>query len=329
MQLEDSFKRQISYLRLSVTDHCNYNCFYCRTEEDAGSLSGEFLTSNEICKTVRIFTELGVQKIRLTGGEPLIRKDIEQIVKSLGKLPKLNSLSLSTNAHLLDKHARAFKQNGLSRVNISLDTLDNKRFSDITQGGNLDKVLKGIDAAIDAGLGPIKINMVVMQDRNVDEIESMLDFAIAKNIQLRFIETMPIGSAGQQALKQHYPADKILQRVQEHCQSSLIKQNSKFDAGPARIYTIKNTKVKVGVISALSQHFCDTCNRVRLTAKGRLILCLGQENSISLRDEIRADKSDEQIKQLITKTILKKPERHDFNTSTDNAINNQMVKLGG
>lgn len=330
MQLKDSFKRRISYLRLSITDHCNYKCFYCRPADAvAGSLNKDFLSPTEIHKIARIFTELGVQKIRLTGGEPLIRKDIGQIIKNLGELPKIKSLSLSTNAHLLDKHAKTFKHYGLDRVNISLDTLNNEKFKQITQGGDLSKVLAGIDAAIAAKLAPIKINMVVMRDRNADEIESMLDFAIAKKIQLRFIETMPIGSAGRQVLEQHYPAATILQRVQEHCHSDLIQQVSNYDAGPARIYKIKNTKTMVGVISAISQHFCDTCNRVRLTAKGRLILCLGQENSLSLRDQIRANKSDEEIKRLIVNAVLKKPERHEFNTSVNNVIQSQMVQLGG
>jgi len=328
MQLKDLFDRQINYLRVSVTDHCNYKCFYCRTPDDsAGSLSDEFLSTTEICKIVRNFTELGVRKVRLTGGEPLLRKDIGKIIKSLGKLPKLANLSLSTNAHLLDKHAASFKRSGLDRVNISLDTLDHTRFKTITQGGDLDKVLSGIEAAIQSGLQPLKINMVVMRGENADEIENMLDYAIAKNIQLRFIETMPVGTAGAGSTGKFFPAEEILSRVQRHCKSSLVEIYAKQDSGPARIYQVKGTAVKVGVISAMSQHFCDTCNRVRLTAKGRLILCLGQENSVSLRDALRSGKSDKQLKELITAAIALKPERHEF--ADNKFMINKMVNLGG
>jgi len=330
MRLEDSFKRQINYLRLSVTDHCNYKCFYCRVPDDsAGSLSQEFLTPEEIKRISGIFAELGVRKIRLTGGEPLIRKDITKIVKLLGKLPQLDNLSLSTNAHLLDKFAKELKNNGLDRVNISLDTLQNKRFTEITKGGDLSKVLAGIEAAIKADLQPIKINMVVMRGMNDDEIENMLDYAISKNIQLRFIETMPVGSAGAGSVDNFFPADEILKRTQKHCNSALIEINSKHDAGPARIYKVQGTAVKIGVISAMSQHFCDTCNRVRLTARGRLILCLGQENSVSLRDALRSEMTDLEIKNLITEAVNKKPERHEFTTSITKVINSKMVSLGG
>ncbi|NYT28238.1 MAG: GTP 3',8-cyclase MoaA [Candidatus Thiodubiliella endoseptemdiera] len=328
--LIDPFSRKINYLRISVTDHCNYRCFYCRDEfHNNRTTRSKVLSLEEIARIARLFSELGVSKVRLTGGEPLIRKNILSLVEMLGKIPNINDIPLSTNAHLLKQHAQELQHLGVNRVNISIDSLQEKRFSDITRGGDLSKVIKGIDAAIMAGMHPIKLNMVVMQDTNADEIEAMLDFAIDREIDIRFIETMPIGTSGIEASRQHISQADILARVEAHLKQDLQKIQLHDTDGPAHNYQIINSKSRVGVISAVSDNFCTTCNRVRLTAKGQLILCLGQENSVSLRDAIRAHKTDDEIKQIIINAIGKKPEKHEFNTNINNIELRQMVEIGG
>ncbi len=329
-KLIDPFNRNITYLRMSVTDHCNYRCYYCRDENHITyTTRNEILSYEEITKIVRLFSELGVTKVRLTGGEPLLRKDILSLASMLGKLPNINDIPLSTNAHLLAPITSQLKTAGVNRVNISIDSLDAKRFKRITRGGDLAKVIQGIDAAIKVGMQPIKLNMVVMRGVNDDEIEAMIDFAIERKIDIRFIETMPIGTAGIDLLGQHYSEADILKRTHAHLPNRLSAVKSKQTSGPAKSYLIKNTNSSVGTISAVSNNFCNSCNRVRLTAKGRLILCLGQKNSVSLRDALRSNMSDNEIKLLIIKAINHKPERHEFDTEVYNIDNAQMVEIGG
>lgn len=329
-QLIDPFNRKITYLRVSVTDHCNYRCHYCRDENHlTDTARNEILSYEEIAKIVRLFSELGVTKVRLTGGEPLLRKDILSLAVMLGEIPAINDIPLSTNAHLLAPIADKLKAAGINRANISIDSLDNKRFEEITRGGNLDKVIQGIDSAIQAGISPIKINMVVMRSVNDDEIEAMIDFAIERKIDIRFIETMPIGAAGINALDQHYSEADILQRIHTHLPNRLAAIKSKQTAGPAKDYLIENTNSSIGTISAVSNNFCRSCNRVRLTAKGQLILCLGQKNSVSLRDALRSGMSDDEIKAVIVKAINHKPERHEFDRDINNIDSVQMVEIGG
>lgn len=329
-QLTDPFNRKITYLRVSVTDHCNYHCHYCRDEDHLTQTArNEVLSYEEIAKIVRLFSELGVTKVRLTGGEPLLRKDLLKLAIMLGKIPNITDIPLSTNAHLLAPIADKLKVAGISRMNISIDSLDNKRFAEITRGGDLDKVIQGIDSAIQAGVNPIKINMVVMRGVNDDEIESMIDFAIGRKIDVRFIETMPIGAAGIGVLDQHYSEADILKRIRAHLPSRLTAIKPQQTAGPSKDYSIKNTDSSVGVISAVSNNFCSSCNRVRLTVKGRLILCLGQKNSVSLRDVLRAGMSDEAIKSIIIDAVNYKPEKHEFDTNINNINSAQMVEIGG
>lgn len=330
MSLIDPFNRNITYLRVSVTDHCNYHCHYCRDEDHITDTNrGEMLSYEEIAKIVRLFSELGVTKVRLTGGEPLLRKDILSLATLLGNIDNITDIPLSTNAHLLAPIADKLKAAGINRANISIDSLNKDKFAEITRGGDLSKVIQGIDSAIEAGMNPIKINMVVMHGVNDDEIEAMIDFAIKRNIDIRFIETMPIGTAGIDALGQHYSEADILKRIRAHLPNQLTSATSKQTAGPAKSFHIDGTNTCVGTISAVSNNFCDSCNRVRLTAKGRLILCLGQENSVSLRDALRSGMSDDEIKTLITRAINFKPERHEFDTQIHNISSAQMVEIGG
>jgi len=329
-QIIDPFNRRITYLRVSVTDHCNYRCHYCRDEDhQTHTKKSQVLTFEEIAKIVRLFAELGVTKVRLTGGEPLLRKDILDLTKMLGEIPGLNDIPLSTNAHLLPGLASKLKNNGINRANISIDSLDPVRFKEITRDGDLDRVIKGIDAAISVGIKPIKLNMVVMKGINDDEIESMTEFAINRGLDLRFIETMPIGLAGIEAVDRHYSERDILSRVRAIYGDKLLPIQSKQTDGPAKAFKIQGPETSIGTISAVSNNFCSSCNRVRLTAKGELILCLGQKDSVSLRDALRSGMSDSKMKQLILDAITKKPEKHFFDSVIDNISSRQMVEMGG
>jgi cyclic pyranopterin phosphate synthase len=289
----------------------------------------EYLDYDEIERIIRAFAELGVKKIRLTGGEPLVRKNLPELVGMLSAIPQLEDIALSTNAHYLERYAQPLADAGLKRINVSLDSLKPERFHAITRGGDLNRVLSGIEAAQKAGLSPVKINMVVMKGTNDDEIEAMVDFARAQNVEVRFIETMPIGSAGISIMDQHYSAEKILSRVKAYVGSELIPLTNRSHDGPARNYRLGGSQTKIGVISAVSQHFCETCNRVRLTARGVLALCLGQEDSVNLRDSLRAGISDDELKAFIIEAIKKKPERHFFNENIHNIAFREMVNLGG
>ncbi len=329
-QLTDSFNRQITYLRVSVTDHCNYRCHYCRDEDHISSTArADLLSYEEMTKIVQLFSQLGITKVRLTGGEPLLRKDILSLATQLGNIPTITDLPLSTNAHLLAPLAQQLKQAGINRANISIDSLKPEKFAQITRGGQLSNVIQGIDAAIASGMSPIKLNMVVMRNVNDDEIEAMIDFAISRNIDIRFIETMPIGSAGVDTIDHHYSEADILNRIRAHLPNQLSPIKAKQTSGPAKSYLITNTHSSVGTISAVSNNFCADCNRIRLTAKGQLILCLGQENSISLRDAIRSNMNDNAIKIMIINAITHKPKQHEFNTNMGNINHVQMVEIGG
>lgn len=329
--LIDPFNRTIEYLRISVTDKCNFRCSYCMPEEGVhpeGNYT-EYLSYDEIARLVRVFSELGVWKFRLTGGEPLIRKNLHELAAKMRLNPNVKDIALSTNAERLAEQAHDLVKAGINRANISIDTLDPVKFERITRGGNLSKVLTGIDTALAAGMTPIKLNMVVMKQTNFNDIPEMLDYAIEKGVYLRFIETMPIGMAGISAMDEYVSADHILAKVKAHLGSELIPFVDKKEAGPARVFKIASSNAKIGVISAVSQHFCETCNRVRLTSRGVLALCLGQEDSVDLRAPLRSGASDNELKAIIIDAIAKKPERHHFNENRHNIQFRQMVNLGG
>lgn len=330
-KLTDPFNREIRYLRVSVTDRCNYRCFYCMPETGVDwDAKSEFLSYEEMARIIRLFAELGVDKVRFTGGEPLVRKGLPEFIRDQIKpIPGLKDLSISTNAHLLDEYAQTLVEAGVTRVNISLDSLRQDRFLKVTRNGDLAAVLRGIDAGIVAGMSPIKINMVVMKGLNDDEIDDMLEFALQKGIDLRFIETMPIGSAGMEGTNYYMPADEILSRLQTNLGQQLIPAKGMKGAGPARYYQIGAGPSRVGVISAMSRHFCEGCNRVRLTAKGDLVLCLGQENRVSLRESLRQGLNDNEMKTVIRDAIATKPYSHEFNNSEQRVPLRHMSSLGG
>lgn len=331
MSLIDPFNRKIEYVRVSVTDKCNYRCGYCMPEQGVHPEGEhtEYLSYEELARIIKAFVNLGVAKIRLTGGEPLVRKNLSNLVEMISGYDGLEDIALSTNAHHLAREAAALTQAGITRANISIDSLRPERFKHITRGGDLEKVLAGVDKALEVGMQPIKFNMVVMKGTNDDEIESMVDYGLAKGVEVRFIETMPIGPAGVAMMDQHYPAAKILERVKAHVGADLLPSQGKTHDGPSRNYLIAGTHTRIGVISAVSQHFCETCNRVRLTARGILALCLGQEDSVDLRTPLRTGVTDEALQQIIIDAMLKKPEKHEFKENVHNIEFRQMVSLGG
>lgn len=328
--LVDPFGRRIEYLRLSVTDRCNYRCFYCMPREGAcfGN-AGEFLTNAELVRLVRLFAELGVRRVRLTGGEPLVRRDLVELAGAIGGLPGIDDLSLSTNGQLLGHYAQPLYRAGVKRVNISLDSLDPAVFARITRSGDLGAVLGGIDAALAAGMAPVKLNMVVLKGINDREIETLFEFATAHDLDLRYIETMPVGPQAGASMACHYPAASILGRLRQHVGASLVPAKGSKGAGPARYYQIGSGPAKVGVISAVSRHFCEGCNRVRLTATGELVFCLGHSDRVSLREPLRRGASDADLKAAIRAAIARKPRRHDFLPNGAGTVSLPMSRVGG
>jgi cyclic pyranopterin phosphate synthase len=269
----------------------------------------EWLTFDEIERVIRAFTELGVRRVRLTGGEPLTRHHLPDLAARLHALPHLEDLSLSTNAVQLKKHALSLFQSGVQRINVSLDSLKPERFTAITRGGKLNKVLDGLAAARQAGMRPIKINMVVMKDVNDDEIEDMVKFCIEQDFTLRLIETMPIGDTGRSASNHYMSLEDVRRRLAERFE---LVPTVMPGGGPARYVSVAGTSLRIGFITPISQHFCADCNRVRLSADGALYLCLGQEDKMELRPLLRQGIGEEDLKNAIRTAIAHKPEKHDF-----------------
>jgi cyclic pyranopterin phosphate synthase len=309
-RLIDPFNRTIEYVRLSVTDRCDLRCMYCLPADYRDfSEPEEWLTFEEIERTIRAFTELGVRRVRLTGGEPLTRHHLPDLAARLHALPHLEDLSLSTNAVQLKKHAQALFQSGVQRINVSLDSLKPERFTAITRGGKLDKVLAGLVAARQAGMHPIKINMVVMKDVNDGEIEDMVQFCIEQDFTLRLIETMPMGDTGRSASNHYMSLEAVRRRLAERFE---LVPTVMPGGGPARYVSVAGTNLRIGFITPISQHFCAGCNRVRLSADGAIYLCLGQEDKVELRPLLRQGIGDEELKNAIRAAITRKPEKHDF-----------------
>jgi cyclic pyranopterin phosphate synthase len=318
-ELQDRFGRTIKYVRLSVTDKCNMRCFYCLPKGFKGFETPEnWLTFDEIERVIRAFTQLGVSRVRLTGGEPLVRKNLPDLISRLTALDGLDDLSLSTNAALLTQHAEAIKQAGVSRINVSLDSLQPKRFKQITGNGNLSAVLAGLQAAKEAGLAPIKINTVAMQGVNDDEFIDLIDYCAEMNFTLRFIETMPVGDTGRKAANNYLDLQTIISDLSTRF--TLIPDILPNGGGPARYYRIAEKKVHIGFITPISQHFCETCNRVRLSVDGVLYLCLGDEHKIELRPLLRDGITDSELADVLAKAINLKPERHEFKENPDSVI---------
>lgn len=324
-QLIDRFGRKIEYLRVSVTDRCDFRCFYCIPKGFKGfTESDNRLTLDEFIRLIRIFSELGVSKLRLTGGEPLVRRDISDMVQQIAALPGVDDLSMSTNASHLAEHAEVLKKAGVSRINVSLDTLKPDVFREITQS-ELQPVIDGLMAAKKAGLHPIKINMVVMKDLNVDEIGDMVDFCLEHGFTLRFIETMPVGTAGQDAVDRYVSLDEIRKSLEQRFEMEPARMTG---AGPAKYLKLVGKRLKIGFITPMSQHFCEDCNRVRLSSEGTLYLCLGQQDKLEFRPLLRQGLTDDELKVAILEAIQRKPEKHEFNDNPDQVVR-VMSMTGG
>ena len=327
-QLIDSFDRRISYLRLSVTDRCDFRCQYCMSETMTFLPRGQVLTIEELLRTARLFTELGVKKIRVTGGEPLIRRGVGELFAGLGKLPGLDTLALTTNGSHLAEQAAGLSAAGVRSVNISLDSLNPTRFAAITRIGKLSTVLEGIDAAIACGFERIRLNAVILNGLNHDEVVTLTHFALSKQIHIAFIEEMPLGQVNLGGKQLEYvSSDSIKSELETHFElQPLVSRDS---SGPSRDYLIAGSQTQVGFISPHSHNFCAECNRLRVSAEGRLLMCLGNEESIDLRDLLRSGRSDDEIKSTIIDSLAIKPERHVFDRPDEPQIVRFMNATGG
>jgi len=323
--LIDPFQRTIEYVRLSVTDRCDLRCFYCLPGGYRDfSEPEEWLTFSEIERVIRAFASLGVRRVRITGGEPLVRKNLPALASRLSAIPDLDDLSLSTNAVALSRHAAALQRAGIKRINVSLDSLRADRFKEITRG-NLDKVMDGLMAAKLVGFQPIKINMVVMKDINDDEIEDMVEFCIEHDFTLRLIETMPIGDTGRSAARHYLDLQTVKARLAANFR---LIPGVVPGGGPARYVQVAGTRLNIGFITPISQHFCETCNRVRLAVDGTLYLCLGQEHKFEFRPLLRAGIGDAELRAAVRDAITLKPERHEFREKPQQIVR-FMAQTGG
>jgi cyclic pyranopterin phosphate synthase len=331
-RLQDRFGRRISYLRLSITDRCNLRCNYCHPKDNTRPRE-EILSFEEIYRVIKIAVSMGITKVRITGGEPLVRKDAMRLVNMLAGIPGIEDLTLSTNAVLLAKHARQLARAGLQRVNISLDTLRPERFKKFT-GGELAPVLEGIEAACRSGLTPVRLNTVAMRGFNEDEIPDIIDYAVQRSLTLRFIEFMPMGN-GLDWNSHYITVDELLKMpgVRERVDVTTAPDRS-LQTAAAFYLPLKSGKGDVGFIAPMSQRFCHGCNRLRLTADGRLRSCLPSDVEVNMRPALREKADDEAISALIRKAVLLKPEfgEYRFNKGCrggNTVPKRSMTEIGG
>ena len=321
----DPFGRSISYLRVSVTDRCDFRCVYCMDEEMSFLPKADLLTLEELARLCGVFIRLGVKKLRFTGGEPLVRKGVMGLIGKVGQYlgQGLDELTLTTNGSQLAAHAPALRAAGIKRINVSLDTLDAQKFSAITRWGRLPQVLEGIAAAKAAGLR-VKINMVALKGVNDDEFGAMLAWCGAQKFDLTLIETMPMGEVVHRA-ETHLPLDGVRRAL---AREFTLTPSVHATGGPARYWEVAETGSRIGFITPLSKHFCDGCNRVRLTCTGTLYMCLGQEDAADLRTPLRASADDAAVEAAIHAAIARKPRGHEFDI-TRPAVARPMSLTGG
>ena len=309
--LIDPFGRAITYLRVSVTDRCDFRCVYCMSEDMAFLPKRDLLTLEELDRICSAFVDRGVRKLRITGGEPLVRRDIMTLFSSLSRhleLGALDELTVTTNGSQLARHARDLAACGVKRINVSIDTLDPDKFRRITRWGDLTKVLQGLDAAQEAGL-KVKINTVALKGVNENEIESLLAWAHGRSMDLTLIEVMPLGEIDGQRIDQFLPLSIVRARLAAHF---TLEDLADRTGGPARYVRVKETGGRLGFITPMTHNFCESCNRVRLTCTGQLFMCLGQEDAADLRAPVRASESNALLERAIVDAIARKPKGHDF-----------------
>ncbi len=326
--LIDRFGRHVTYVRLSVTDRCDLRCRYCMSEKMTFLPRAQLLTLEETARLGRCFSELGVTKLRVTGGEPLVRPNVIWLFEQLGALAGIHDLTLTTNATQLANYASALKDAGVTRINISLDTLDPERFRNITRIGQIERTLGGLEAAIRVGFQRIKLNAVVLKNRNHDEVVDLVRFAIERGIDISFIEEMPLGVIGDHdRAEAYYSSDEIRRDLAEYFELLPTIDNT---GGPSKYFRIADEETRVGFISPHSHNFCGDCNRVRVTALGRLLLCLGQEHSMDLRRTLHANPTDDaRVKKAIVAAMDLKPSGHNFDLEAKPVIFRHMNMTGG
>jgi len=328
-KLIDNYKRHINYLRISITDRCNLRCIYCMPIDGISHLSHEnILSYEEIVRIARIAVKEGITKIRITGGEPLVRKGVVNLVGWLSQLEGIEDLSMTTNGILLSKFAKPLYEAGLKRVNVSMDSLKPDRFREITRGGELSSLWRGIEKANEVGMNPIKINVVAMKGFNEDEVLNFAQLTLERNCQVRFIEFMPVGLKNGWKEGRYLSCSTIKKIIQENYNLQPLgikKQNG----GPADLYRLENAKGIIGFINAISGHFCSTCNRLRLTADGKLRPCLFSDEEFDVRMAMRQGDSDEELRALLHTALSNKPEGHAITKPSFKKCAREMVKIGG
>ncbi len=325
--LFDSFQRQINYLRISVTDRCNLRCIYCSVGSVPHLLRNEILSYEEIERVVQAAASIGISKVRITGGEPLMRPNLAEFVRMISLIESIDDISLTSNGTLLSKYAVELKEAGLKRVNVSLDTLREERFKRITGMDKLEEVLSGIEAAHEAGLCPVKINTVVLRGINDDEVIDLAQMSISQGWHVRFIEFMPFGIPGAEAL-----GTVSAQKIQERIQSlgKLEPYTGKTGNGPARYYRLPGARGTIGFISPMTEHFCHSCNRLRLTSDGQLRPCLLDDDEVNLKEPLRNGASVDELKQLIQQAVAIKRERHHLTGGLGpGTVRRPMCQIGG
>lgn len=326
--LIDGFGRQITYVRLSVTDRCDFRCVYCMSEDMVFLPRQHILSLEELYRLGRVLVSLGVSKIRLTGGEPLIRQNIVWLVEKLAGLEGLKELTLTTNGSQLSRLAKPLKEAGLSRINISLDSLQEQRFSQITRTGKLSEVLAGIEAAQHAGFKRIKLNSVILKGKNDDEILDLVNFIRQNQLDIAFIEEMPLGMITEHQRAETYMNNDEIHEI-IHQQYPLLAA-AETTGGPARYYRMSDSNSRIGFISPHSHNFCGSCNRVRVTAEGRLLLCLGNEHSADLKAPLREfPNNDQPLIDTLFNALPLKPEKHHFDLNDEPQIVRFMNMTGG
>ncbi len=334
--LIDPFARAITYLRVSVTDRCDFRCVYCMAEDMTFLPKSEVLSIEELERLCRAFVRLGVRKLRLTGGEPLVRRGVITLIERLGRLINLghlDELTLTTNGSQLAKHSDALFKAGVRRVNVSLDTLDPEKFTAITRWGDLGKVLEGLAAARAVGLA-VKINVVALKGVNEDEIHRLVEWAGTEGFDLTFIEVMPLGEISADVgtanrINQFFPLSMVRAKLKERW---TLEETDHATGGPARYWTVRETGQRLGFITPLTHNFCEACNRVRLTCTGTLYMCLGQEDAANLRAPLQTSEDDSLLDQAIREAITRKPKGHDFiidRRRTTPAVDRHMSVTGG
>ncbi len=330
-QMIDPFGRRVSYLRVSVTDRCDFRCVYCMSEHMTFLPKREVLSLEELDRLCSAFVDKGVTKLRLTGGEPLVRKGIMELFQSLSRHLKdgpLEEITVTTNGSQLKRFAGELYETGVRRINLSLDTCDPAKFKAITRWGNFDKVMAGLEAAEEAGL-KIKVNMVALKGVNDDEIVSMMEWAHGRGYDLTLIETMPLGEIEEDRTDRYLPLSKVQEMLSRHY---TLTQSTHSTAGPARYLHVEETGGRLGLITPMTHNFCESCNRVRVTCTGQLYMCLGQDDNADLRAALRASESDEVLHRAIDEAIGRKPKGHDFvidRTTHAPSVSRHMSVTGG